>query len=163
MMTTFLPAVTFPARRSQAWTTFGLSLPGISGCIGLAPVAITTASGDRSFINWISASLPSNISTFRASKFLARSAPAVISSSLPGMWRFRRSCPPKISCFSTRLTLWPRSVRVQAAFMPAGPPPITRTFLGSAGGRYESSPSLPAHGLTRQVAGFDLKMLSKHP
>ena len=52
---------------------------------------------------------------------------------------------------------------VVAAFMPAGPPPTTRTFFLRPGGVISRSASRPARGFTRHVTGLRLKMLSKQP
>ena len=59
--------------------------------------------------------------------------------------------PPKVSLFSASTTLWPRSASEMAACMPAGPPPMTKTFLGVLAGRTSLAVySLPEMGLTLQ-------------
>ena len=51
-------------------------------------------------------------------------------SSTPGKAASRRRWPPSEGARSTRCTTWPRSAAIDAAFIPHGPPPMTRTERG---------------------------------
>ncbi len=86
------------------------------------------------------ASVSRNSSTPASSSCTSRSSTAVQNSSRPGGTAARLSCPPSTSLFSNRVTAWPRSAAVMAAFMPAGPPPTTATRLALPGSLQPCTP-----------------------
>ena len=62
--------------------------------------------------------------------------------------------PPMVVCFSTMVTLSPASARSRAAWMPATPPPMTRTSL-------LISTSFEKRGSSRRALATDILRMSQ--
>ncbi len=71
-----------------------------------------------------------------------------------------RIAPPSSPVFSKSVTLCPRTLRMRAASMPAGPPPTIATESAFFAGARDSNASLPQAGLIAQPISFFAIMLS---
>ena len=109
--------------------------------------ATTTPSGSSSrCTNAGVASVSSRTSTPKRPSRRSRSVTSQPNSSRAGVRRIRFTWPPSRSARSTRMTSWPRSASVAAAFIPAGPPQATSQRAGGSAARQRAAEPAPATG-----------------
>ena len=78
--------------------------------------------------------------------------------SRPGARSTMRTCPPRASSRSSRITSCPRPAATRATSRPAGPPPATTTRRDTEAGRFNGShsSSCPTDGLTEQTGRWNI-------
>ena len=133
-MTRTLPVRGLPHMASLAVNTLAPSIPLILGMKLREPAARITASNSERKTSWEVAVLFRTTFTPASRTLRIRYSSYFFTSILKSGAPAATMLPPRKDSFSHRVTLWPRSAATRAAVMPPGPPPMTRTFLGSAAG-----------------------------
>ena len=166
MTATRFPVCWSPSRTGMASLTLSPLEPGTGITMGSAPVATTTKSGSKARTSSMVASLPISTVTSYLAICRSRYSTWLRTSRLKSIAPAAAMAPPKRWVFSHKVTSKPRSAAVAAAFMPPGPPPMTRILLGSLAGASTYSPSCMEVGFTAQGRGqpfIELKWHSPHP